>query len=977
MTFFIFSFHFSFFSFFLLTNPCVQGIQLISEIVPIEEYDGDNEQNADHKGQQQKNQNKSQPIKRLQTICSKKGFIIDFVLVKFNRNQYIVCLIKEANNKGQQQQQQHQQTMKMSTTKAMADSVQKNKLFFGAIDGQDTNNNKKMDNVNEPIIHEYTLVDMVRPKKVLAFVDKRRASSSFTPLSSSSTTTNEEEILVIVLVNEKRTINEQNIEWIQIDSNNKIIYQNHLASLKKISTTNVAIWEKRNMIIVHDIFEGVLKMFKFVGTYFDHVEFVWPVTNDLNSIYAFTLNGISYLVLGYGHSLDNKTPKDVSILSYNDYMERLEPIQSIQCSEKVIGIEYFIIGHGINQENFLAIVEENHIVMYKFLKSKREFIVFQRITSGPIRHVKSYGDVKRMFVMAIILQSNDIYFITYNSLRFIYSPINIRVYVNPMQPIYLKKIHDSHHMESYHSDDDDNDEKISTLSNVHLMIGGMNGIRLYSIRFFHDNNLFKLWTEHLKWCHMKRNEIADLEKHSIQIEKRFHESYFKSDPLIIRGTLTVPGHQGTTVETSDYRNINNELSLNREYFNELYNMKRQLITIEKEIQKGHELLTSNAVFINSAHVQIITGNFSFLSLSIIKYDGNHIRSQWPLPTSYHHQSFSTIPSLPATMNIITDHLNDKMIRDLYFEIIKIRLSDSDNYNNNNNNLQLQINEPMSFDYIDQMNSSIWLNTLINERFNASNIVTVNGNHVISGHKRFYRTLIVDDLIRAQFVNRKHFDSDNVLLTNGEQRIRNPVHVDSRKLRSGQMNVINMNGMDFGSLLHSIIRIDQPTSLTMAIEFVNKLIVNELIIDSGGRLNGFNIDDIYDQALWLNKPNQTITGDCHFESNLSIMANLNVRRINNQNVPDDFVRTDQLETIVGQKIFHDQVYIKNLNISKTLNGLALINGTYRLLLSFFLLIYLFHLIFFCLTFIFRFICILNIYYLYEKKKFFRHSRYCDQ
>lgn len=883
--------------------PCVKGIQLISEIVPIDDDGGVEDQNnvdGDPKGQRQN----ERPIKRLQTICSKKGFIIDFVLVKFNHNQYIVCLIKEANSDSQK----HQQTMKMSTTENITDSIQQNKLFFGAID----NNDKKMDNVNElkstAIMHEYTLFDMIRPKKILAFVDKRRS-----PLSS----TNDEEILVIILVNEKRTINEQNIKWIQVDSNNKIIYQNHLASLKRISTTNVAIWEKRHLIIVHDIFEGVLKLFKFVGTYFDHVEFVWPVTNDLNAIYAFTLSGISYLALGYGHDSNSQMPKDVSILRYNDYMERLELIQSIQCSEKVIGIEYFNIGHGINQENFLAIIEVNHIVMYKFLKSKHEFIVFQRISSGPIRHVNAYGDVNRMFVMAIILQSNDIYFVTYNSLRFIYSPINIRVYVNPMQPIYLKRIFNSNHLEQYQSNSDD--EKVSPSNSVYLMIGAMNGIRLYSIRFFHDNNLFKLWTDHLNWCHMKRNEIADLEKHSIRIEKRFHESYFKSDPLIIRGTLAVPEHYGTIVETDNYRHVNNAFTLNSEYFNELSSMKRQLISIEKEIQKGHELLTSNAVFINSAQVQIIIGNFSFYSLSIMKYDGNHIISS----VTNHHQLYSVIPSmieLPTTMNIITDYLNGKMIRDLYFEIIKIRLSDY-----SNNNLQLQINEPMFFDYIDQVNSSIWLNALINERYNATNIVTVNGNHMITGHKRFYRTLIVDDLINAQFVNGKRFDSENVLLTIGEQRILNSVHVVSQKLRSGQINAINVNGMDFDSFLYSIIRIDQPFSLTMPIEFANKLIVNDLIIESGGRLNELDIEEIYDQALWLNKPNQTITGDCYFQYNLSILANLNVRRINNRNIPDDFIRTDQFETIVGHKIFNDQVYIQNLNISKTLNGLALIDG----------------------------------------------------
>lgn len=862
---------------------------MITKIVPIEEWNNETDTGSKFLLLCSGNSygvNINDDTTTTTTTTSHSVSVIDFLVIKFNHEQYLLCLVNNVSINNQQQQHSEIYT-----------------LNYGPLDGQNWQPKKQF---------RLEINNMKRPKKLLAFVNNRNNGKM------------DEDYLIILLLNDglgrpngnennnnynidtgNGTIgtiidSEINIKWLKINTNNVLIRQNHLDNLRHISSTNVALWRAHNIFIVHDLLDGMLKMFKFVETYFDLVEFTLPVENDLNAICAFTLSGISYLALGYRNE---QRPKDVAILRYNDYLKRLEYIQAIQCNEKVIAIEYFLIGYGINQENFLAIIQTDFIVFYKFLKSKREFIVFQRIQSaGQIRRVITYGDTNRLFVMAVILASNDLYFITYNSLRFIHSPINLHIIFHPTQPINLYRISKTtlFNNGNYQSMDKMSENDAGS---VQLMLGGQNGIRLYDVRFYNDKNLFKLWTDHLKWCHSKRTEIGELEKHTTIINKRFTESYFKSEPLVIHGTLSVPYYSGNVIETKDYRSLyNDNLMLNEEYFNELNSIQEQLNLIEYFIQNGHQTL-SNAVLINTAQIQTITGNYSFTQLPVNKYDGNNDRKTNSL--RFH-----------GKLNLITDYLNGKDVRYLFADVIKLNKMDD-----------LKLYQPISIRTIDLTNDNtglfVWAPA--NERYNLSNIVTNNAEQIINGHKRFHQSLIVDNTIYTDRINGKEMNKNKVLMLTGDQLVQNPIELISKKLHSGTVNVKNINNFDFVQFVRSAVRKNEPVPLSMPIEFTNDLLIEELTIDDGGRMNNENIRSIYNDALWLDRSNQTIFGDYSFRSNISIMGNLNLNRINNKNVPEDLILANRLNIITGQKTFQNHVFIQNLNVTQTLNGLAVING----------------------------------------------------
>ena len=757
-------------------------------------------------------------------ICHNKGFVIDMASLKFNYNKYVVCLVR--NN------------------------LTHTKVYYGPMD----------------YIENSFVVGLSNPEKIFAFVSQRSGS----------------EELVIVIIN-NNPLNEAAVKWYQIDVKNQISYQNTLKDLVRVSTKTAAIWRRKNILVLYDVYEEILKLYHFVGTYFDLDQFI-PISSDLSALCAFTFNGVPYLVLSY-NSHNEKTQKDTTIMRYNEYdAHRMHKIQSIQSDQGIIDIKYFTLGYGTNQENFLAIVEKNNVLFYKFLKSKREFIVFQRIESKGVRKIFTYADSQRLFVMGLIMQSNDVYFITYNSLRFIYSNINLRIFALPNQPVYFDRLF------------------LSDSSRVQMLIGGSDGIRIYNVTFYHDNNLLKLWTEHLEWCKARRIELAQLEQQTSIVNERFSEAYYTSDPIVIKGTLSVPSYRGV-VEAKDYHQLAgpDAMYLNAQYFHELVNMEKVLSQIETDIHFGNQEL-NDALFVNFNSLQTIYGNYSMNSVRIIEYNGNANPSNPNVPFT-------------ETLNIITNYLNDQQIQYLFLETVSIQ------------NNQIKVLNSMNFEMIDlaYLNQPIQVDGLVNKVFNMSDIVTLNSNQFIAGKKRFHICLVVDQSIYSGNVNSMLFDSQSVLLTSGQQVVRNPTRVHDASLRANIFNAKSVNGIDIGRLFADAIRKNDPVPITMPVLFANGLEVYDIFIDGNGKLNGENMQTLSDDVLWLNAKNQTIFADYYFESDVSVMGNLFVNRINNKNIPADLVVGSNADFIEGKKSFEDSIYIQNLNVSHNINDILVING----------------------------------------------------
>lgn len=502
--------------------------------------------------------------------------------------------------------------------------------------------------------------------------------------------------------------------------------------------------------------------------------------------------------------------------------------------------------------------------------------------------VLPYGDHERTFVMAMVLESNDVFFITYNSLRFIYSNINIRIYALPSQPLHLARLLSS----------PDRSAPV-----VQLMIGGHDGVRMNNITFYHDNNLMLLWTEHLNWCRAKRQDVIGLERKSTTIEDRYSESFLKNEPLVIKGRLDVPSYRGQVV-AEGYRQAAGphvKVELDRNYFRELASIEQVIGQINQDIGRGQAQL-NDAVLLNSNQPQILTGNYSFDSLRTMRFDGNH----------------RAMAIAAAPLGLFTDVMNGQNVRNLHNEVVEVRRP-----------VHMKVLKPINFAFVDMRPAaSFRLNGLVNGRYNLSDIVTADVDRVIGGRKMVSHSLMVEERLIASKVNDHLFDSSTVLLTTGDQVIHNPVvFAHPGRMHTNQLLAKYINGIEMNTFFANVVLKNQPVRLTMPIEFRQGLDVYDLRVEMGSLLNGENILHLPEEVVWLNRPGQVLEANYKFGANVTIDGNLEVKRLNSMRIPEDLIlpNVGGGNFIEGRKYFADPVFISKLTVKETLNDLEVIKG----------------------------------------------------
>lgn len=284
--------------------------------------------------------NSIQPTEK--SICSGRGVVIDFQVTRFNHQDYVLCLTRAGDGGFY--------------------------LHYG-----------------QPSLLEQSLrlATLTNPQRLLSF---RSIKSGV-------------EELIVVVLNVKQRLNEPAVQWLQMASNGHITYQHDFKDINSVTPSAAAVWSRHNVLALYDIYQRKLKLYKFVGTYFDQ-ELSVPVADGLSSMCAFTFNGISYIVLGFKTPPQQfLSPKDVLVLRYSEFASKLSRMQSIQMMGSVLDIKYFNIGFGTNQENFLVVVEQNYTTFYKFLKSKHEFLLFQRLESQNVRCVNNFGNISFVFCL--------------------------------------------------------------------------------------------------------------------------------------------------------------------------------------------------------------------------------------------------------------------------------------------------------------------------------------------------------------------------------------------------------------------------------------------------------------------------------------------------------------------------------------------------------------------------------------------------
>jgi len=207
----------------------------------------------------------------------------------------------------------------------------------------------------------------------------------------------------------------------------------------------------------------------------------------------------------------------------------------------------------------------------------------------------------------------------------------------------------------------------------------------------------------------------------------------------------------------------------------------------------------------------------------------------------------------------------------------------------------------------------------------SDIVTFSGNHQITAPKKFHSVLLVDDRIEAGLVNGNKFNQQTVLLKNFPQHVSNPVQFLSPIIRTTTLNADKVNGEDINLLFKNIVQKDKKSRISTSVEFPNELEVLNLYVNESALLNGHNIDEMFEDAVWLNKLNQTLGGDFIFHSDVQIDGNLFTTRINHKRIPDDLIIANQKNVIKGIKTFQDSIVMNELKATKTFNEIEMDNG----------------------------------------------------
>lgn len=251
------------------------------------------------------------------------------------------------------------------------------------------------------------------------------------------------------------------------------------------------------------------------------------------------------------------------------------------------------------------------------------------------------------------------------------------------------------------------------------------------------------------------------------------------------------------------------VALNHHYFTQLVHMERELDRINVDLDRASTRLSHDAFLINTNQVQRVTGNYSFDDLRVMRYQ-------------------SSGADAPTTFNLITSNLNGHSVRNLFAETVSI-----------DKGSDVKLLEPMAFEKIEigdpspSSTGSLRVNGLVQNKYNLSQLVTTTGSVYIGGRKRLHTPLLVEHRMDVQRVNGRKFDSGSILLTRGDQFIKNAVVFHSPRLHANTLNVKMVNDVDMDVLIRGSVKKDEQVRLSMPLEFSQGLSVYNVRYVPGG------------------------------------------------------------------------------------------------------------------------------------------------
>ncbi|XP_071787615.1 uncharacterized protein [Asterias amurensis] len=591
------------------------------------------------------------------------------------------------------------------------------------------------------------------------------------------------------------------------------------------------------------------------------------ITGDAVDVFPFTV--FSQIFVGLANRSDSH------LLHFNPHLEVFERYQDISVSEAV-DWEHFYLGQSREQDHFLAVASglagASQSIIYKYFHN--EFVPFQAIVTTGAHQWHAITNPSGTLRTLALASDSGISFYVYNGWIFEESSVSIASSFNP------GRIHSF----------------ISFIDGDQMLLGladnSTYNANIIKLNFTVNSPVEDLHEAVNASCLKLKEKIASLAAElNGTVENSTNLVYINSTEVqYITGNKTFKNN--VTVNTLVARSIDTQkgLILDDGEKVELADIVSNQTQMLASLQAMEDKL--KGAVRKTGPVQIITGRKTFLELDVSVLEA---------------ETVSTGSDIINTDVNLTDLTTNTWYKDRD-QVVNVGFSIAGN---------LTVVEDLAIS-----------GTL--DSIQTSSIVTLTGNHTITGSKHFQASLQVKGNLDAmQSIDGVRVSEDNLLLTYGAQTIQTDLNVTGYVTFSNDVEVDGLvDGCDVSALYQDAVLTIGDFNITGNKTFTGDLVPEQGVLMGEERtIDGVDIS-VLNQTVLRDTGYQKITGNYTFTSEVSISGDVTVDGlVDGINIPTDILVANSATPAVltGHWVINDDMSVEDIIVQGSIDGIAATGG----------------------------------------------------
>ncbi|KAL3234026.1 hypothetical protein MRX96_022778 [Rhipicephalus microplus] len=399
----------------------------------------------------------------------------------------------------------------------------------------------------------------------------------------------------------------------------------------------------------------------------------------------------------------------------------------------------------------------------------------------------------------------------------------------------------------------------------------------YKVDFYHDNQIQRWYDDSLRWCH-ESSRLAT-EESAQRLVSQLDQVYYvdKHETIRIPGEVVFQDlHVQEAIRAQQFEELASGESYSMKDLEELEKLQTELNTMKDNLRG---MLTELNDALKLTGDQVLIGDYHFNDIALdCPTQGCKLGQLEALYVN--KEDVSNLPSR------------------LFFT-----------------NAPQFPNAAMSFESLSVQNLQV--DGLVNG-LNVSTLVTVSGNHVLSGNIRFSRPIHALSDVVTNSLSGVFFSPHHLLLTEGDQ-----VQSAELTMTDATANVLHVaascNGISLDKFYRNALTLDGNHVITGR-KIVRDLAVEGILqISDLGLFNNVNLPDLWRSVMWI-YGHQAVAAT-HEYTNVQF-SDISVRgAVNGLQIPGpDVVLVNQNVTITAEKVFLADCLARELHVNIALNGI---------------------------------------------------------